>query len=470
MKTKLHTGLLVALPMFWAASVEAKTTESPAPNFGVAEKMSFEIEDAAVLWHASGWWAQNAQEGEVNYGVWMRTDAEAAEGSYSAVCKVAQGEAGQAVIETQTIVGEGNNTVQLEEGKKYQLKLKIYIDGTQNAGLNTLQIAFAEILTPEQKEEGLKGDWIDNRFNSLGDLEKDKWVSVSANFTAGSSNVYKMTVKPFEPDCSEQGLLFYVDEFQLMELTETANLGFGDEDMMDFEIADPSSKGGADGWWANPAEGETFNRTEEKAYSGSASMKAEIAKGRKVTTASFIQTDDQDGANAARISEPGDYVLRRYVWLDDACNSSLTDIFTFITTGGEWIIANVKTADLKKGEWVQLDNNVTFPTAGTGKMIVRLNENAAAEDDVRFYLDAFELLPGDQSSGIGSESVVKISAYAEGESIVVNFAPIGDIIEVYNLSGVQIANKKVTGATTTFDVAEGIYIVKVGSQVLKVVK
>ena len=471
MKRNLHFRVLAALPLLWASSVEAKITETPAANFGVADKMSFEIEDATLLWGASGWWAQNGMEGQVNKGIWMRTDAEAAAGDFSMVCNVPKGFAdGQAVIETQTVIGDGNNTVQLEKDKNYKLKLKIYIDGSQNKGLNSIQIAFSEMLTPEQKEEGITGGWIDNRFNSLGELEKDKWVTVSANFTATSSNVYKMTVKPMQPNCSEQGLLFYVDQIELMEVTETANTGFGDEDMLDFEIADGNIDGGALGWWANLKEGNYFSRTEEKAYSGNASMKIEIAKGGKVTNTSFLQTDDKEGANAARVSEPGDYVLRRYIWLDETCNKSLKEIYTFITTGGAWITANVLTAELKKGQWVRVDSKVNFPTAGTGKMIIRMNENAASEDDVRFYVDAFELLPGDQATGIGSESEVKVAVYSQGESIVVNFAPLGETVEVYNLSGMQIAAKKVTGVTTTFDVADGVYIIKAGSEVLKVVK
>ncbi len=463
MKRKLHFKVLAVLPLLWASSVEAKITETPAPNFGVAEKMSFEIEDAGLLWGASGWWAQNALEGQKFYGMWMRTDAQAADGDYSMLCKVPQGSTdAMAVIETQTAIGDGNNTVQLEKDKNYKIKLKVFIDGTQNAGLDILQIAFSEMITG--------GAWIDNRINSVGDLEKDKWVSVSANFTATSSNIYKMVVKPMNPDCSEQGLLFYVDQIELMEITETVNTGFGDGDMMDFEIADAATNGGADGWWANYGEGHYYKRTEDKAYTGTASMKVEVAKGSPVTPTSFLQTDDKDEANAARVNEPGDYVLRRYIWLDGSCNKSLTEINTFLTTGGQWITANIKPESLKKDEWVRVDSNVNFPVAGTGKMTIKMNNDAAAEDDVRFYVDAFELLPGDQATGVGSESEVKVMAYAQGESIVVNFAPLGGVVEVYNLSGVQIATKTVSGATTTFDVADGIYIVKVGNEVFKVVK
>ena len=89
---------------------------------------------------------------------------------------------------------------------------------------------------------------------------------------------------------------------------------------------------------------------------------------------------------------------------------------------------------------------------------------AAADVWKNFMID-------ESTSSISATAADAITVYATASGITVANAPAGETITVYSLSGMQIATARTEGSETNVAVsARGIYIVKVGDVVRKVVK
>ena len=319
----------------------------------------------------------------------------------------------------------------------------------------------------------------------LSQIERKQWVKLTKKIQiAGFDDPnYKINIIVRK---AQMGT-FYMDKIELIRTASPKpDTGFGDAQMMGFELEEAGITG-ADGWWANTMSGtcDYYNRTTEKAHTGEASMLISVPMGGEKTNDAWLQTDDgttkPNDPNILRIPEAGDYVFRRYVWIEEGCNSSLSQILTFFDlvdptdptndAAGKWQVASIENVkDLSKGEWLKVDKALTFAKPFIGKMIIKLNNAAAAIDEVKVYMDDFQLIPKGDVANVATADKASLTVSAQAQSIMVRFAPMGEMLSVYDLSGTLVASQKVNSANTNIAINNvGTYIVRVNNVSHKVV-
>jgi len=72
------------------------------------------------------------------------------------------------------------------------------------------------------------------------------------------------------------------------------------------------------------------------------------------------------------------------------------------------------------------------------------------------------------ATDINTANTSNLLVYSEGKQVFVKNANVGDIVSVYGISGNIVASSVVTSDITTLSLTQGIYVVKVGAKVTKV--
>ncbi len=159
-------------------------------------------------------------------------------------------------------------------------------------------------------------------------------------------------------------------------------------DQMSFEIAEPATKGGADGWWT--PQPDNFFRSETRARFGKASLECKIdVKGANFDPA--IETDNTGLPNALRF-EAGTYKFRMHIYIPSECNTGLKTLFNNVTI--PWTSVQYDISSIERDKWVAIDSKVlTFNDDIDCKLILKINNTAALSDEVHFWVDQFEILP-----------------------------------------------------------------------------
>ncbi len=156
---------------------------------------------------------------------------------------------------------------------------------------------------------------------------------------------------------------------------------------MGFEIAEPATNGGADGWWA--AHKDNWFRTETKARFGSASLECLIEE-KGAAFDPWIQSDDADAPNAIRFPA-GNYKFRIHIFIPSEGNTGLVSLFNFIAK--PWTHIEHNLTAVERDKWVTLDSKLfTFTEDVKSKVTFKINKDACVNDDVHFWVDQFEIL------------------------------------------------------------------------------
>lgn len=192
---------------------------------------------------------------------------------------------------------------------------------------------------------------------------------------------------------------------KIITLLFIASLGFGamnaqnllDTDWAGYEISsNKASKAFAEGYWygnnVGNAVGDTlFSRTEEMAYSGSASMRFSSLNGVPAGDVKLQGSNFPYGVDKLDSLPPGDYMVSYMLYLDT--DNTMSEIKTTISK--PWTIMLWDISETPRGEWVKMSAIVNFADSLGSSYNFQLptltNSSASGKqvlyvDDNSFYL------------------------------------------------------------------------------------
>ncbi len=426
--------MAACVALFFAASATVS-----AENLLSADQNGFETEAADNI-GISGWVA-----GDKYVGFISRSDEQAYEGTYSAKIFVPASDATMTDILFAT-----SGDLGLTSDKTYTLSCYVYIDGANDklaSGMVQLALndGWATSGGAIQKNTIATGEWV--KIEKLG-LKGKPSKGAAVKFILQRTVVADLTM--------------YIDNVVLTEEGAAPTA----EEIAGFERADAASNVGAFGW-ESPA-GAYLDRVTAMKNSGDASMKAEVA----ADNASLASVELKNTANTMAL-EVGDKVkVSCYVYLDGSKKAKLNN-FAFALSVGGWIGSTaIPAADITTDGWVKLESpeiEVPEGKAGSYAPYIKLNLTATA-DELLMYIDDVELTKVETPTSVvspdASERLFVVKA-SNGLNII--GAPQGELVEVYNLAGTRIAAEAIASSSHFVAAQSGIYIVKMGEQVTKVI-
>ena len=235
-----------------------------------------------------------------------------------------------------------------------------------------------------------------------------------------------------------------------------------------FETADAASPTGADDWVGN--KGITIRST-DKAHTGTASISVVVPADN--TTLNDIQLKNMEADNMTRVELTEKIKLSFWLYLPEAGSAKLLSIQPFATQAGIFPGATF-TADITKDEWMHIESaEFTLeekgkPNAmkiGTG---VKALFDKAVTDALTFYVDDVELIKVDATSVASPDAAERLFVATEKDGLRIIGATKGELVEVFNVSGVRIAAETIVSDQQFISAQSGVYIVKMGNQVKKV--
>lgn len=239
------------------------------------------------------------------------------------------------------------------------------------------------------------------------------------------------------------------------------------ESQAGFEIA--AEDGSADGWKAS-ADG-FYGRTTDMAYEGDASMKVflsdDIVSGTTYNSSILVAS-----TGTMTFEQDKVYKFSYYIYIDEVGSEKLSAIS--IAKSSTWLeISKIQTSTIEKGQWVKVETGEYTYTGETqaSAITIKLFCNGGSETvDVSCYIDNVEVIDVEAynaSVSTSVESAVKVIASNGG--VTVNGAEMGASVDVYAMTGAKVVSSTITSNSVFVPIApKGIYIVKVGDDVVKV--
>lgn len=353
--------------------------------------------------------------------------------------------------------------ITLEAGKSYKATAWVYIEA-ETTKLKSVQFNLAG------------GTWVGGSTTQKAAIGIGAWKkveSVLAPLETDSLPQYKLNVKLNLEPTDVSAATVYIDNVEFYEFdpatAPVASRGF--------ETADVSSNVGAAGWAEQGTLTGCLSRTIDKFKSGTASMKVDIPADKSDIVE--IQLKNTTWVN---FNEGEKYKISCWVYVDAEKDKKLNSI-QFILCGKKWTAAPpIEKSTFASGEWVKLTSDELVIAAGQSGgyapyikayFPVVSDEDPVAEgkdEPLLMYLDDVEIIPSIAASSITApESAKRLFVVAGNGGLNIIGAPQGELVEVYNLSGVRVATEAISSSSHFVAAQSGIYIVRMGHEVVKVI-